>query len=115
MYIRIFFRYLAICRPLQYKPGRWFYLSLVMAISLAVNAGKFLEFQTIREVKKNGTISHVVDRTAYMSDTRYVMFRFGNQVFFSCVPIFNSGFPKVDFYNKIAEGFKLTLICFSRR
>ena len=79
---RIFFRYLAICRPLQYKPGRWFYLSLVMAISLAVNAGKFLEFQTIREVNKNGTVSHVADRTAYMSDTRYVMFRSGNQVFF---------------------------------
>ena len=33
-------RFLAICRPLQYKPGPAFYVVLVMAISVAVNIGR---------------------------------------------------------------------------
>ena len=66
-------RYLAICRPMQYKPGRCFYLGLVLAISLAVNVGRFLEFQTSQTVAANVSRTSI-DPTPFMGDERYVMF-----------------------------------------
>ena len=74
-------RFLAICRPLQYKPSPGFYVSLVLLISVAVNLGKFFEYQLVRtklEPKDNET-STIAVRTDYkqttlMQDERYIIF-----------------------------------------
>lgn len=65
-------RYLAICRPLQYKPSPVFYILLVFLTSFGVNFGRFLEF-TIEmvEMGENGTLP-VFEPTALMSDERQV-------------------------------------------
>lgn len=39
-------RYLAICRPLQYKPGSFFYILLVLVVSVSVNVGRFFEYHS---------------------------------------------------------------------
>ena len=59
-------RYLAICRPLQYKPSPIFYIILVLLTSLAVNLGRFLEW---RGTKINETTPYF-EPTELMSDER---------------------------------------------
>ena len=59
-------RYLAICRPLQYKPSPIFYIILVLLTSLAVNLGRFLEW---RGTKINETTPSF-EPTELMSDER---------------------------------------------
>lgn len=37
-------RYLGICRPFQHRPGIWFYLVLILCLSVALNIGTSLEY-----------------------------------------------------------------------
>ena len=77
-------RYLAICRPLQYKPGAAFYIILVFATSVSVNTGRFLEFHTETvsfgsSGSSNGSmnisrIEYSYGPTDLMADERYIMF-----------------------------------------
>ena len=62
-------RYLAICRPLQYKPSPVFYILLVFLTSFGVNFGRFLEFTVEQIDYENGTVP-VFEPTALMSDER---------------------------------------------
>ena len=63
-------RYLAICRPLQYKPSPVFYILLVFLTSFGVNFGRFLEFNIeMVQLNENGSIP-VFEPTALMSDER---------------------------------------------
>ena len=63
-------RYLAICRPLQYKPSPVFYILLVFLTSFGVNFGRFLEFNIeMVQLNENGSIP-VFEPTALMSGER---------------------------------------------
>ena len=64
-------RYLAICRPLQYKPSPGFYVTLVMLISVAVNTGKFLEYKLVYVEEDN---YYYFSQTFLMADERYIVF-----------------------------------------
>ena len=80
----LFYRYLAICRPLQYKPSAAFYIILVFATSISVNTGRFLEFRTESVVGSGYGISgsnvsgsrieYTYVPTDLMADERYIMF-----------------------------------------
>lgn len=77
-------RFLAICRPLQYKPSPIFYVTLVMLISVAVNTGRFLEFELVSSVE-NGSSEAVGEynfkQTDLMADERYIVFsRYWNEI-----------------------------------
>ena len=63
-------RYLAICRPLQYKPSPIFYIILVFLTSLGVNFGRFLEFRGSEDVSENGTVVPNFEPTELMADER---------------------------------------------
>nr|XP_040569928.1 FMRFamide receptor-like [Lepeophtheirus salmonis] len=68
-------RYLAICRPLQYKPSPSFYVFLVMFISFSVNAGKFLEYRWYDYFDKvTNTTTLYADITTLMKNEHYVIF-----------------------------------------
>ena len=70
-------RYLAICRPLQYKPSPIFYILLVFFTSLGVNFGRFLEFRNavfFDEVRNLSLPSF--EPTELMADERYVNYSF---------------------------------------
>ncbi len=62
-------RFLAICRPLQYKPSPGFYVLLVLLLSLAVNTGRFLEYSLEWDDAEQ---EYNYRQTELMSDTRYV-------------------------------------------
>ena len=59
-------RYLAICRPLQYKPSPIFYVLLVVLTSLGVNFGRFLEFRVAARNMTDPTF----EPTTLMADER---------------------------------------------
>lgn len=68
-------RYLAICRPLQYKPSPIFYILLVFLTSIAVNFGRFLEFRNSMVFDGIRNISvPIFEPTELMADERYIMF-----------------------------------------
>ncbi|CAB4067328.1 unnamed protein product [Lepeophtheirus salmonis] len=67
-------RYLAICRPLQYKPSPSFYVFLVMFISFSVNAGKFLEYRWYDYFDKvTNTTTLYADITTLMKNEHYLL------------------------------------------
>merc|ERR1712079_189878 len=66
-------RYLAICRPLQYKPSPIFYIILVFLTSIGVNFGRFLEFRTAIFVDSEKNISEpIFEHSELMADERYL-------------------------------------------
>ncbi|QQP49426.1 Uncharacterized protein FKW44_010101 [Caligus rogercresseyi] len=68
-------RYLAICRPLQYKPSPSFYVILVFCISFSVNAGKFLEYRWFDYVDPVTNVTTIyADITTLMKNEHYVVF-----------------------------------------
>jgi len=70
-------RYLAICRPLQYKPKAIFFIVLVFATSVSVNTGRFFEFRTEKvliDTNETLEVRYSFAPTEIMSDERYIMF-----------------------------------------
>ena len=64
-------RYLAICRPLQYKPSPIFYILLVFLTSIGVNFGRFLEYRTVFLYNEEKNISEpFFTESELMSDER---------------------------------------------
>ncbi|TRY73942.1 hypothetical protein TCAL_11824 [Tigriopus californicus] len=77
-------RFLAICRPLQYKPSPIFYVTLVMLISMAVNTGRFLEFELVLPIHNGSSDAsgeYNFKQTELMADERYIVFsRYWNEI-----------------------------------
>ena len=64
-------RYLAICRPLQYKPSPIFYILLVFLTSIGVNFGRFLEFRTTIFIDEDKNSSEpIFEHSELMADER---------------------------------------------
>ena len=102
-------RYLAICRPLQYKPKAAFFIILVFATSMSVNIGRFFEFRTekINETDP-GEDQYSFVPTDIMGDERYIMFsRYWTEIFVTGVlPLLALVFLNYGIYSEIRNSAK---------
>lgn len=102
-------RYLAICRPLQYKPKAAFFIILVFATSMSVNIGRFFEFRTekINETDSDEDQYSFVP-TDIMGDERYIMFsRYWTEIFVTGVlPLLALVFLNYGIYTEIRNSAK---------
>ena len=76
-------RYLAICRPLQYKPSPSFYVLFVLLVAVTVNSGRFLEYTLVERPHPDGgnATVYMYDYSDFMRDSRYVrLSRYWNEI-----------------------------------
>jgi hypothetical protein len=105
-------RYLAICRPLQYKPKAVFFIILVLATSMSVNIGRFFEFRTEETAGDDGNATagllYSFVPTEIMGDERYIMFsRYWTEIFVTGVlPLVALVFLNHGIYSEIRNSAK---------
>ena len=104
-------RYLAICRPLQYKPKAVFFIVLVFATSISVNTGRFFEFTTNKEhIQSNESteMKYSFGPSEIMSDERYIMFsRYWTEIIVTgALPLIALVFLNYGIYSEIRNSAK---------
>ena len=105
-------RYLAICRPLQYKPSPVFYVVMVLLIAVGVNTGRFLEYSLVLDETTGGVegnVTHYAYKYSdFMQDSRYVRFsRYWNEIIvIGFAPLLALSLLNYGIYTKIRKSTK---------